>query len=153
LTVSIATENPYPQTILMHSTKVKIPDDKRASEFLANERTFLAWIRTSVAIISLGFVVAKFDVWLRELAVRLAPQIPLHTTGLSLPIGITLMSLGGILAALAAVHYHYINLAIERNEVKANRMLVIIVTAGVVFVAIMMIIYLMKTVNLAGLQG
>jgi putative membrane protein len=135
----------------MNSPIKKIPEEKKASELLANERTFLAWVRTSVAIISLGFVVAKFDVWIRELAIRLTPQMPLHTSGLSLPIGISLMTLGGVLAPLAAVHYHYTNLAIEKNEVRANRMLIFIVTAGVVLVAIMMIIYLLKTVSLAGL--
>ena len=31
----------------------------RGSEYLANERTFLAWIRTAVAIMSLGFVVDR----------------------------------------------------------------------------------------------
>ena len=42
------------------STPRDIPDDKEATEHLANERTFLAWVRTSIAIVSLGFVVAKF---------------------------------------------------------------------------------------------
>ena len=42
-----------------------IAEEKRATEYLANERTFLAWIRTSIAIISLGFVVAKCSLWLR----------------------------------------------------------------------------------------
>jgi uncharacterized membrane protein YidH (DUF202 family) len=53
--------------------KVKISEDAKATEYLANERTFLAWIRTSIAVISLGFVSAKFGVWLRELAIRLGP--------------------------------------------------------------------------------
>jgi putative membrane protein len=123
--------------------KAKIPDEKRASEFLANERTFLAWIRTSIAVISLGFVVAKFAVWLRELATRLAPGVPVHSTGLSLPIGITMMALGGALAILAAWHYHLVNLAIERGEVRANRGLILVVTAGVALLALAMIIYLL----------
>ena len=38
----------------------QIPGDRRATEYLASERTFLAWIRTSIAVVSLGFVVAKF---------------------------------------------------------------------------------------------
>ncbi len=123
--------------------KAKIPDEKRASEFLANERTFLAWIRTSIAVISLGFVVAKFGVWLRELATRLAPQTPIPSTGLSLPIGVAMMAMGGALAVLAAWHYHLVNLAIERGEVKANRTLIVIVTAGVALLALAMIIYLL----------
>ena len=52
------------------------PTDKHASDFLANERTFLAWIRTSVAVISLGFVIAKFRIWLEDLArARLRPTV------------------------------------------------------------------------------
>ena len=39
-----------------------IDETKRATEYLANERTFLAWIRTSVAVVSLGFVIARFGV-------------------------------------------------------------------------------------------
>src|SRR5918911_4946297 len=38
----------------------------RSIQFLANERTFLAWLRTSIAIIGLGFVVARFSLFLRE---------------------------------------------------------------------------------------
>src|ERR687885_1337576 len=38
----------------------------RSTQFLANERTFLAWLRTSIAIIGLGFVVARFSLFLRE---------------------------------------------------------------------------------------
>lgn len=123
--------------------KAKIPDEKRASEYLANERTFLAWIRTSIAVISLGFVVAKFGVWLRELSSRLAPQTPIPSTGLSLPIGVTMMAMGGALAILAAWHYHLVNRAIERGEVQANRGLIIAVTVGVALLALMMIVYLL----------
>jgi putative membrane protein len=123
--------------------KATIPEEKRASEYLANERTFLAWIRTSIAVISLGFVVAKFGVWLRELASQLAPRAPIPSTGLSLPIGVTMMAMGGALAVLAAWHYHLVNLAIERGEVRANRGLIIVVTAGVALLALAMIVYLL----------
>jgi putative membrane protein len=123
--------------------KARIPEEKKSAEYLANERTFLAWIRTSIAVISLGFVVAKFGVWLRELATRLAPQIPVHSTGMSLPIGVAMMALGGALAVLAAWHYHLVNLAIERGEVQANRGLIVTVTVGVALLALMMIVYLL----------
>lgn len=39
---------------------MKIPSDKLTTEYLAAERTFLAWVRTSIAVITLGFVVARF---------------------------------------------------------------------------------------------
>ncbi|HSU69089.1 MAG TPA: DUF202 domain-containing protein, partial [Tepidisphaeraceae bacterium] len=63
----------------------------RTSDHLANERTFLAWTRTSIAVLGLGFVVAKFSVWLRQLSGRFDDPRPVHHSGLSLPLGIALM--------------------------------------------------------------
>lgn len=40
----------------------------RYSDHAANERTFLAWIRTGIAIIAFGFVVEKFNLFVRTLA-------------------------------------------------------------------------------------
>jgi putative membrane protein len=126
---------------------VKVPDDKKATEYLANERTFLAWIRTSIAIVSLGFVVAKFGVWMREFALRIDPKVPMHGNGASLWMGVGMMSLGGVLALLAVWRYHVVNLAIERGHVKADRGLVLIVTAAVALLAATMIIYMLLTVD------
>jgi putative membrane protein len=117
--------------------------DKLTTEYLAAERTFLAWVRTSIAVITLGFVVAKFGVWLRELAARLDPAVQIHSTGMSLPMGEAMMAFGGILAVLAAWHYHVVNQAIERGEVRANRGLVVIVTAAVATLAVLMMIYML----------
>ena len=39
----------------------------RAREHLANERTLFAWIRTALAIMALGFVVARFGLFLRAI--------------------------------------------------------------------------------------
>ena len=94
----------------------KLLEDKRANEYLANERTFLAWIRTSIAIISLGFVVAKFSLWLHELAAQLHPQIQAYKSGASMPIGISMMAMGGLLTGLAAWRYHTVNLSIAEGR-------------------------------------
>jgi putative membrane protein len=123
--------------------KASIPDDKKATEYLANERTFLAWIRTCIAVISLGFVVSKFGVWLRELATRLDPKMPVHSTGMSMPIGVIMMAVGGILALLAAWHYHVVNQGIKRGAVQANSGLIIIVAIGMALLAVAMIAYML----------
>jgi putative membrane protein len=122
-----------------------IGEEKKATEYLANERTFLAWIRTSIAIISLGFVVAKFTVWLRELAIRFDPQASTGGTGASLPIGVGMMAVGGIFAALAARRYHLVNRNIEEGKVQPDRGLVYFVAAVVVFLSLAMIIYMFCT--------
>jgi putative membrane protein len=115
-------------------------DDKKATEYLANERTFLAWVRTSIAIISLGFVVAKFDVWIRDLAGQQAPSQahPSHPSA-SLIIGIAMMAIGGIFAALAARRYHRVTRDIEHGKVQADRGLILFVTAIVVVLSLAMI--------------
>ncbi len=123
--------------------------ERRATEYLANERTFLAWIRTSIAIISLGFVVAKFSVWLNELAARLQPGLALHHTGASMPIGVSMMAFGGVLAVLAAWRYHMVNLSIEKGAVGPDRGLVIVVTAMVTVMCMAMIVYMLLTARLA----
>ena len=125
----------------------KIPEEKRAVEYLANERTFLAWIRTSIAVISLGFLVAKFGLWLLELAGQVTPQTRPQSTGASVPAGVVMMALGGVLALLAAWRYHVVNRDIERGEVRADRGLVILVTVMVVLLTAMMIIYLLVTIE------
>lgn len=122
-----------------------ISEDRRATEYLANERTFLAWIRTCVAIMSLGFVAAKFGVWLRQLSTSLGHRTPEVGTTASLPIGLTMMGLGAVLSVLAMRRYHVVNRGIEKGEVKADRRLVGFVTVFIVLLAIAMIVYMVLT--------
>ena len=122
-----------------------IDETKRATEYLANERTFLAWIRTSVAVMSLGFVLARFSVWLRELSAQRQLHVPVHRGGISLPIGVAMMILGGLLSVLAAWRYHVVNRDIERGKVSADRGLVILVTAMVMLLSGAMIVLVLLT--------
>ncbi|HUK90084.1 MAG TPA: DUF202 domain-containing protein [Blastocatellia bacterium] len=126
----------------MEQTAAPLPRERHGTELLANERTFLAWIRTSIAVISLGFVVARFSVWLRQLAIQIHGTAKETHVGVSLPFGLTMMALGAILAPLAAWRYHVVNKKIEEGEVTADRALIFLVTAIVAMLAIGMIIYL-----------
>ena len=116
-----------------------VPEDRLATEYLANERTFLAWIRTSVSIISLGFVIAKFRIWMQEIG----PAAPVHLTpgGMreSSLVGIAMVSLGALIAVLAAWRYHVVNRQIEAGKVAADRGLVMLVTILVAALAAVMI--------------
>ena len=122
-----------------------IDESKRATEYLANERTFLAWIRTSVAVVSLGFVLARFSVWLREFAIQRTPQLPVQRAGISLPIGVGMMIFGGLLSVLAAWRYHVVNRDIDRGKVRADRGLVILVTVAMVLLSGAMIAFALLT--------
>src|SRR6201984_1108491 len=99
--------------------KGQLDPDKIESEILANERTFLAWVRTSIAVMSLGFVIARFSLWVREFATRMNPQIPMRGSGLSTPLGECMIGAGALITGFAACRYHVINRAIRRGEVQA----------------------------------
>ena len=71
--------------------------------FFAAERTFLAWIRTGLALMGFGFVVARFGLFLREIAAMQGGPPP--PAGLSRWFGIGLIALGVLLtAASTATH-------------------------------------------------
>ena len=78
------------------------PADPRT--YFAAERTFLAWIRTGIALMGFGFVVARFGLFLRELAsLRTLP--PLGTSALTVPLGTGLLA-AGVLVNIAACVRH-----------------------------------------------
>src|SRR5579862_8812339 len=78
------------------------PPDPRT--YFAEERTFLAWIRTGIALMGFGFVVARFGLFLRELAsIRALPPIP--SSALSVPLGMALLVGGVLVNILAAVRH------------------------------------------------
>ena len=119
--------------------------DGRISDYLANERTFLAWIRTSIAVMSLGFVVAKFSLWLRVLGARMQPQAPLRSTGTSLPLGVGMMAFGSVLAIAAFMHYRAVNRAIARGEGGSGDRLIMGVAMLVALLGAAMIAYMLST--------
>ena len=70
---------------------------------LAAERTMLAWVRTGLAMMGFGFVVARFGLFLRELAVTHGGSTNSH--GLSLWAGVALVGLGVATLVVAPVRY------------------------------------------------
>jgi putative membrane protein len=89
------------------------PTDPRP--YLAVERTFLAWIRTGVALMGFGFVIARFGLFLREMALE-KPAVQDPHAGISLPAGILLIAIGIIVVIVAAIRYRRRLHALDRGE-------------------------------------
>lgn len=119
----------------------KAPKDKTTNKHLANERTFLAWVRTCVTVISLGFVVAKFGLWLEQSAGAGAAPAK-RSADWSAPLGSAIMAAGAGLCLLAAWRYRRASRDIESGQVRPAAGVVTFVTCFVVLLAAAMIIYL-----------
>ncbi len=73
-------------------------------DYLAAERTLLAWIRTGLALMGFGFVVARFGLFVQELQVTQHIPSP-RSYGLSLWFGTALIVLGVVVDILAGWHH------------------------------------------------
>ncbi|MFZ0425922.1 MAG: DUF202 domain-containing protein [Xanthobacteraceae bacterium] len=47
---------------------------KRYSDHAANERTFLAWVRTAIAVMAFGFLIERFDLFIKYAVPQAAQQ-------------------------------------------------------------------------------
>jgi putative membrane protein len=73
--------------------------------FFAAERTLLAWLRTGLTIIALGFVVSRFGLFVRLLAMQAQGAAPTTSASLSAGLGVTFVVVGALAIAVAAIQH------------------------------------------------
>jgi len=95
------------------SSSPKEPKTPNASDYLAAERTFLAWIRTGIAFMGFGFVVARFGLFLERLAL-LEPAVRPGRQGFSLWFGTAMIVMGVATNCFSA--WHYVRLVRQLNQ-------------------------------------
>jgi putative membrane protein len=78
--------------------------EKDPRVYFAAERTFLAWIRTGLGLMGVGFAVARFGLFLRQIRGSDAHITP-HGTGLSVWSGVAIVFLGVIVLVSAVVQH------------------------------------------------
>lgn len=110
----------------------------RQREHQANERTFLAWLRTSIALIGFGFAIARFGLFMRQLNFTLTGQEPSPNPLLnSENLGLCLVIFGIVTIAIAAWRYNQVFWQIERGNYQPNRLTVWIMTGLVIIFGIL----------------
>lgn len=108
--------------------------DPDPRNYFAAERTFLAWIRTGLSLMGFGFVVARFGLFLREIAAATGEQVT--ATGFSKWFGISLIALGVVITGTAAISHVATIRRLNRGEPFVGRPTWIGVALAVVLVAI-----------------
>jgi putative membrane protein len=117
-----------------------------ASDYMANERTLLAWIRTGIALIALGFVVARFGLLLHQLSLQTQrPDVGLSGGHWSSIIGTVIVGLAAALLALSYLRYRAAAHALDRGTYHDSRSLAIGVVLAVIAIAVALAVYLLIT--------
>jgi len=132
-----------------------IEDEKSAKVLnrrvhMANERTFLAWIRTSIGIMAFGFVVEKFAFFIKQMSLILGKADIENTSppshGYSAIVGIFLVGLGTLMVMLAFVRYKNVERQIDENTYQPSSILYILLTISVLGVGIFLVMYLIQSI-------
>jgi putative membrane protein len=113
-----------------------------ASDHLANERTFLAWIRTSVGIMAFGFVVVKFSLFVKQLSLLIDKKEVVQPKGFSSLVGIILVSIGALTAVFSWLRYKSIERQLIQGEYRNTSFLITALTAIIFCISIFLMVYL-----------
>ncbi len=123
---------------------------------MANERTFLAWIRTSIGIMAFGFVVEKFALFLKQLSHYFSsvppdgtkePALPAHAVlSYSSIIGIFLVGFGALMAVLAFIRYKQVERQIDTDTYQPSLILDVLLTLSILVVGFFLMIYILHSI-------
>jgi len=118
--------------------------DRISALYFAAERTTLAWVRTGLAMMGFGFVVARFGLFLRELAV--VRGVSPHQGRLSLWAGVALVGLGVVVNVYAAIRHACFTRRFDAGKVARPSSLMPIVAAGMLaMIGVIVSAYLIAT--------
>lgn len=148
----VASSRNGPKTSLMHNSIDSKPNADRLGPAeridpripLASERTFLAWVRTGLAMMGFGFVVARFGLFLRELAATANHPASVGHSG-SVMMGVALAGLGVWVIVVAAFRYRRYNSALSggRNVAPPSQIFGLTVAALLGLLGVLVVTYLL----------
>jgi len=109
---------------------------------MANERTFLAWIRTSISIMAFGFVVERFALFVKQISSYIGKETASPPVGYTSVMGIILVGLGAIMGVLAFFRYKSVERQIDTDTYVPSMLLDILLILAVITVGLFLVLYL-----------
>ena len=113
-----------------------------ANEHMANERTFLAWIRSGIGIMVFGFVTVKFTLFVNQLPAELIHADTAQHNSLSVAIGIALVVTGAVTILLSYWRYRSTYQLLQKEQYRYSTLLVTLITVAILAMSIGLIVYL-----------
>jgi len=91
----------------------------RYTDHAANERTYLAWIRTAIAIMGFGFVIERFDLFMIEWHRINSGQAAIGPSSFAQMTGLVLLLVGIGIVVAATLRFRSNAKAIEADDLKS----------------------------------
>ena len=122
--------------------------EQNAREHLANERTLLAWIRTSIGIMAFGFVVVKFSLFIKQISLLLGKDVAVpQQQGYSSVIGILLVGVGALILLLSYIKYKKTEKQLNSATFRSSSKLVFLLTVVILSISVLLILYLVENTS------
>ena len=115
--------------------------DHHVLNHLSNERTLLAWIRTSIAVIALGIAINRVSLFLMEIH-QLVPELRAvanrHIKGL----GVGLIVLGIVILVGAFWHYVHVSRAIDAETYRPSILAMGLTSGAIIVMGLVALVWL-----------
>ncbi|MFO1162537.1 MAG: DUF202 domain-containing protein [Reyranellaceae bacterium] len=106
------------------------PKSQHVTEHLANERTILAWVRTSIAVMTFGVALNRFSLFLLEFHRTSASEQVVNRNAER--VGTGLIALGVLIMFCASWHYLHVAQSIDQETYRPRRFMIIAMSFAIV---------------------
>jgi putative membrane protein len=120
----------------------------RASDHLANERTFLAWVRTGAAIVVFGFAIGRFSIAMRQLTALQGHAV--RSVGISVAMGSFTIVAGVVLVVAGLLRYRKTRAQLNAGTFEPAGFVVDLITMLTVVFGLVLAGYLIYTEKVLG---
>jgi inner membrane protein YidH len=120
---------------------------ERSQQYLANQRTFLSWVRTSIALIGLGFAIERFSIFLQQFRLIAGTDTIGDTSSAtayeySALVGIGMIIVGTSLIVYALKNYLDTNKTIASGRYMPKNAIIYTASATIIGIGLIMLIFL-----------
>ncbi len=123
-----------------------VPRVRNRRVHMANERTFLSWIRTSISIMAFGFVVERFAIFTKQFSYIAGKTAAAPSRGYSTVFGIVLVAIGALMGILAFIRYKKVEKQIDEDTYRPSLILDVLLTISIMAICIFLVIYLIHSI-------
>ena len=124
--------------------KEKELEKQKVSDHLSNERTLLAWVRTSVGIMAFGFLVGEFSLFTKDINHALEIEIQGNHYGYSGPIGTVIVAIGTMSLLFALFRYRRTKKEINSGAFQHSDILLNLLVGAIFVISTLLLVYVIR---------